>query len=102
MQDVRPVASANSVSGRLLKAAFGGAIVVLMLGCSEEEEATSPQSATGGSSNGRGRCSPAEGTSGNPRTIREALDLINGLPHPVDFPCFLESLDRPLSINATS
>lgn len=102
MQDVRPVASANSATGRHLKVAFGGAIVVLMLGCSEDKGATTPRSASGGSSNDGGRCSPAEGTSGNPKTIHEALDLINGLPHPVDFPCFLESLDRPLSINATS
>jgi hypothetical protein len=102
MQDVRQIASANSAIGRRLKAACRGAIVVLLLGCSDEEGATAPQPATGGTSNEGRRCSPAEGTSGNPKTIREALDLINGLPQPVDFPCFLESLDRPLSINATS
>lgn len=87
MQDLRPLASG---------------LVMLILGCSEDKRATTLQSTTGGSSNDGRRCSPAEGTSGNPRTIHEALDLINGLPHPVDFPCFLESLDRPLAIHATS
>lgn len=47
-------------------------------------------------------CSAPEGISGNPKTIYQALELINALPHPVELSCFLESLDRPLAINATS
>jgi hypothetical protein len=38
---------------------------------------------------------------GRPTTIAEVLPLINALPHPVTLPCFLESLERPLYLNAT-
>lgn len=48
------------------------------------------------------RCSPAPTTTGSPTTIVEVVDLINGLPKPVTLPCFLQSLDRPLGLLATS
>jgi hypothetical protein len=72
-------------------------------GSSSDAGSTGDAGAVGaaGSPNAGARCLPAEGTSGSPKTIYEALDLINGLPHPVDLPCFLESLDRPLGINAS-
>jgi len=106
---------------RSLKPALGGIAALLMLSCSEDSTSTtqpaaggspadtagspadtagSPADTAGGSSNNGARCSPAKGTTGNPKTIYEAVNLINGLPHPVDFPCMLESLDRPLSLNA--
>lgn len=48
------------------------------------------------------RCKPAPGTTGAPRTIAEAVALANGLPLPVTAECFVEALDRPLAIEATS
>jgi len=48
------------------------------------------------------RCTPPSGVSGNPKTINEMLELLNALPRPVHLPCLLESLDRPLALNATS
>lgn len=38
----------------------------------------------------------------DPRTIEAAVALINALPKPLSLACFVESLDRPLRINATS
>ena len=62
----------------------------------------------GGSSSGEPdapdtrRCIPPADVSASPRTIDEAVTLLNALPAPVDIACFLESLDRPLKIFATS
>jgi hypothetical protein len=39
---------------------------------------------------------------GSPTTIAAVLDLLNALPEPVTVACVVESLDRPLAINATS
>jgi hypothetical protein len=86
--------------GRHLKASIGVLAALLVLGCAERDSATAPKADDGGSSAGGERCLPAEGTSGNPKTISEAMELVNGLPHPVQLPCVLESLDRPLSVNA--
>jgi hypothetical protein len=47
-------------------------------------------------------CKPGPGTTGNPQTVVEVVQLINGLPHPVTIMCLLESLDRPLRILAAS
>jgi hypothetical protein len=44
-------------------------------------------------------CRPA-GVSGSPRTIAEVVALANALPRPLALTCFLESLDRPLEIQA--
>lgn len=48
------------------------------------------------------RCIPPADVSGDPRTIDEAVLLLNALPAPVDIPCFLESLERPLKIYAST
>ena len=48
------------------------------------------------------RCKPAPGTTGSPRTIEEAVALANALPFPVTAECFVEALDRPLRIEATT
>jgi hypothetical protein len=79
--------------------AFAGVAVLVLLACAEENGASLPPADAGSSQQGE-RCSPAEGTTGSPSSIHEVLDLINGLPHPVELPCFLESLDRPLALNA--
>jgi hypothetical protein len=51
---------------------------------------------------GRARCQPPAGVSGYPRTTQEALDLLNALPKPTSVACFVESLDRPLTVYASS
>lgn len=74
---------------------------MLLAACTQPT--TTPLPAGGaGATNANTRCAPGDGATGSPRTIHEALHLINSLPHPVDLPCFLESLDRPLSVNATA
>lgn len=47
-------------------------------------------------------CAPPAGISGSPKTIEEAVALINSLPRPVTVSCFLESLDRPLNVSLTN
>jgi hypothetical protein len=47
------------------------------------------------------RCKPANGVSGSPTTISEAIILINTLPRPTTLACFLEALDRPLTLYMT-
>jgi hypothetical protein len=48
------------------------------------------------------RCKPGPGTTGSPTTIAEAVGLLNSLPAPVTVSCFVEALDRPLRVEATS
>jgi hypothetical protein len=48
------------------------------------------------------RCKPANGVSGAPTTISEAIILLNTLPRPTTLACFLEALDRPLTMYMTS
>src|SRR5690554_6665990 len=43
------------------------------------------------------RCVAPEGL-GSPRSIAQTVELLNALPDPVDLPCILESLDRPLFV----
>jgi hypothetical protein len=51
---------------------------------------------------GRARCTAPPGTTGSPRTIEEAVTLLNALPKPTSVACFVESLDRPFTAYATS
>lgn len=46
-------------------------------------------------------CTPALGVSGAPETIPEVLILLNTLPKPTTLACFLQALDRPLSLYMT-
>jgi hypothetical protein len=75
------------------------ALVTTLAGCGE-----SPENAPGTPINplGRARCRPPSGTSGSPRTISEAVQLLNALPKPTGVACFVESLDRPLAVYATN
>ena len=50
----------------------------------------------------RDGCATPTGVSGAPRSISEALILMNSLPKPVSLACFLQSLTRPLSLYMTS
>jgi hypothetical protein len=47
------------------------------------------------------RCLPDDGEPRSPTTVADALDLIDDLPHPVTAECIIESLERPLLIEAT-
>ncbi|MEO8900996.1 MAG: hypothetical protein ABI488_04990 [Polyangiaceae bacterium] len=51
---------------------------------------------------GRAKCHPPPGASGSPRTIEEAIALLNALPKPTNVACFVESLDRPFTAYATN
>jgi hypothetical protein len=46
-------------------------------------------------------CKPGPGATGSPTNILEAVALINSLPRPTSLACFLESLDRPLTLYMT-
>lgn len=48
------------------------------------------------------RCKPPPGTTGSPTNLMEAIDLMDALPRPVTVDCFVESLDRPMRILASS
>jgi hypothetical protein len=47
------------------------------------------------------RCVAPDGA-GAPQSIPEAIDLLNALPPPVDIACFVQSLQRPLTLHATA
>lgn len=47
-------------------------------------------------------CRPANGVSGRPSNMSEAMILLNTLPKPVTLECFLQALDRPLTVYATA
>lgn len=47
-------------------------------------------------------CKAPAGVSNSPKTIEEALALVNSLPKPVTVPCFLASLARPLKMSLTN
>jgi len=51
---------------------------------------------------GRARCQAPAGTSAAPRDSQEAVALLNALPKPTSVACFVESLARPLAIQATN
>jgi len=48
------------------------------------------------------RCAPEGEVTTRPRSIAEAVALVNALPRPATIECFVESLDRPLYVEATS
>lgn len=50
----------------------------------------------------RERCATPDRVSGSPNTIPAALILMNALPRPTTLECFIESLERPLSVYLTS
>jgi hypothetical protein len=48
------------------------------------------------------RCLPPDGVPGAPLSISDVVELVNRLPRPVTIACFLESLARPLQVQAAS
>jgi hypothetical protein len=47
-------------------------------------------------------CGTPNGVSGRPTTLGEAIILMNSLPRPTSLACFLQALERPLSLYMTS
>jgi hypothetical protein len=91
------------------KLTLTAALIGLCLGCGSPSEESSTRSGTDaapadGELNplGRPRCKPPEGMNGSPQSIDEAVALLNALPKPTSVACFIESLDRPLSVIATN
>ncbi len=74
--------------------------LALAAGCAEESE-TSPTDQEPRRPAPR-TCFPPEGLDGSPATIEDVVLLLNALPKPVSVGCLLETLDRPLRIEASS
>lgn len=49
----------------------------------------------------RERCSPPTGVSNAPRSVADAVSLVNAMTKPVSVPCFVDVLARPLEFHAT-
>jgi hypothetical protein len=47
-------------------------------------------------------CVTPLGVSGTPRTLSQAITLMNALPRPTSLACFLQALSRPLDVYMTS
>lgn len=70
-------------------------------GCSGSSQLASSSSAST-TATSFADCKPPQGISGSPKTIEEAVTLINNLPKPVSVACFVAALDRPIKANLTS
>jgi hypothetical protein len=46
-------------------------------------------------------CRPPPGISGRPTNLQQAMALMNSLPKPTTLACFIEALDRPLTLYMT-
>ncbi len=71
-------------------------VIVLSLGLGR----CSPQSQKN-PVNTSGQCIAPEGM-GSPQTIQATVELLNTLPGPVTVACFVQALDRPLVVSATT
>ena len=47
-------------------------------------------------------CYPPEGFDGHPTDVEQVVAMLNAMPKPVTVPCFLDALQRPFELNATS
>lgn len=77
------------------------AMVALVTGCGGDDETSEPTEDPAPIKNLERTCVAPDGM-GSPKTIEEVVALINALPKPTSSACFLESLDRPLTLFATS
>lgn len=83
---------------------------LLLVGCGDGQteivstggDTNSNRPRTDAGSAGAGDCEPGPNASGDPRSVDEAVRLVNSLPKPTSLECFLEALDRPLALRATS
>ena len=114
LRPVKEGLAVTSLAGRVAGRAapyLGGATFALALGCSDPAASmpAAPSFAAPTSSAPSGPtprtptpgCRAPAGVSNAPHTIDETVTLVNALPKPLSLPCFLESLARPLQINAT-
>ncbi|UJR81524.1 hypothetical protein [Sandaracinus amylolyticus] len=91
----------------MVRSSFAAATLVVLVGCAtpagprSHDASTRPVDAADAAMPER-RCVAPAGVSGSPRTIADVVALIDALPPPVTIPCVLESLDRPLYVEATS
>lgn len=69
-------------------------LALLLPGCAQEGEEPEAQTRT--------HCAEATELQAAPQSIQEAVDFINELPHPVTLDCFIERLERPMPLAATS
>lgn len=76
--------------------------VLVHQGCSDSSQVASVSSASTSATASFEDCKPPQGVSGSPKTIEEAVTLINSLPKPVSVACFVAALDRPIKANLTS
>lgn len=76
-------------------------LTVGLVGCSEPASSAPNSPSSPSSRSPTPGCRAPAGVSNSPRTIDETVTLINALPKPLSLPCFLESLARPLEIEAT-
>jgi hypothetical protein len=65
------------------------------LSCSSPSAPTGPENAAS-----QGGCAPVA-TANNPTSIGAVVDTLNGMPKPIDLPCFVRHLTGPLAIDAT-
>lgn len=112
----RPFRARISFSGspgrKTFAIAWTGLVAAACLGlsgCGSDATPPSATSSAGGGSNvpgvnplGRPRCQAPAGVNAAPRSVEEAVDLLNALPKPTSVACFVESLARPLQVYATS
>ncbi len=73
-------------------------VTTLGTGCSAAPDGAAPDSSTAPLQ----RCRAPAGVSARPRNTDEAVQLLNALPKPTTVACFVESLERPLTVFATS
>lgn len=71
-------------------------------GCAKSKNRITASSTASSVSPSKGTCATPSGLSGSPKTMEEAIILINALPKPVTVGCFLASLKRPLGVTMTS
>lgn len=69
-------------------------LAVLLGGCAPEDEQAEVEPRT--------HCAEPTELRASPETIQQAVDFINELPHPVSLDCFIERLERPVPLAATS
>jgi hypothetical protein len=68
-----------------------------LMGCGTDDE-----SSAGGDAPPPQSCFAPDNLGGNPQNVEDMVALINALPKPVSVGCVLQTLERPLAIEATS
>ncbi|MEM6996350.1 MAG: hypothetical protein AAF721_37935 [Myxococcota bacterium] len=93
-------ATAKDGRGAGRKAALAGCLLAAAAsGC---DEPSSPAQETGADPSIPRGCPPPPGAPTRPESIEEVVALLGALPVPTTLPCFLESLERPLEVIATT